>query len=155
MNENTLKAYDIGTHHMDRKIVFHYSEIQAKVFLANLEGWDDISDVTVERIEKFDKYLIGNAPYHFDQSIKENQRAFYNENWLYGSEEDLCSCCEKGIYNSIPESWLVCPDCNFCESCALKNVDECEDDKDQFRCECKLRIELKEKEDISRSHESH
>lgn len=129
---SNLKAYRVfQDEEEDTKLVFDFSEEEAKVnFHKLLNDWD-LECTYSQRDEAFDKYAEGDKPYHLDQTKKENDIRFYNEGWWKGTQDDRCSECDNGIYESIPESQIVCSDCECCGNCAMDNSED-----EDCNCDC-------------------
>lgn len=133
MNKDKLKAYRIfQDEEKDTKIVFHYSETEAKQDFYHLIDNCDCALIYSQRDKDFDKYAIGNKPYHFDQTLERNHQAFYEQGWWIGTQEDTCCNCYNGIYDSIRESQIACSDCSVCFNCA---IDQAKDE--DCNCGCK------------------
>lgn len=110
-----IEAYRVGPCETQSKVIFHFSQDEAKEYYCDMEGVE-LEDIGSDRLEEFDKYIKSTEPQHFDQSNPVNHRAFYDNYWFFGEEQDICSYCTKGIYDSIPES-KVNEDLEACVSC--------------------------------------
>lgn len=141
LEDKKLKAYCMS--HEDgycSYIVFEYDEDAAKEWVRQefSESYDEGEEFEITATEQPDflKHKSKDEP-HFLDSSKDTSKTFRDNMWNSGHDLPICSSCDKGVFNSLPESKL-CEDCEKCQECCNECWEDCNycgEKEDDCNCE--------------------